>query len=118
MEQYSRRECLEIKDIPSLKQIEGQEDTNKVLVKIGGLMGIKIQNKDISVSHRLPVRKSYQGKVTEPAIIVKFISKDIKELFDRAQKHLKGKTTRNLGYDKEGFIYLNESRTETNCKQN
>ena len=116
MEQNSRRECLEIKGIPSPKQNDGQEDTNKVVVKIGELMGIKVQNDDISVSHRLPVRKTYQGKVTEPAIIVKFISRDIKELLYRARKHLKGKTTRNLGYDKERFIYINESLTETNRK--
>ena len=115
-EQYSRRECLEIKGIPSPKQNEGHEDTNKVVVKIGELMGVKVQNEDISVSHRLPIRKTYQGKVTEPAIIVKFISQDIKELFYGAQKHLKGKTTRNLGCDKECFIYINESLTETNRK--
>ena len=72
MEQYLRRECLEIKGIPPPRH-DGQEDTNKVVVKIGELMGIEVQDKDISVSHRLPDRKTYQGKVAEPAIIVKFI---------------------------------------------
>ena len=116
MEQYSHRECLEIEGITSPKQNEGQEDTNKVVVKIGELMVIKVQNEDISVSHCLPVKKTYQGKVTEPAIIVKFVSRDLKKLFCPARKHLKGKTTRNLGYDKERFIYINESLTKTNRK--
>ena len=73
-------------------------------------MGINIQNKDISVSHCLPTGRNstYKGKNTEPAIIVKFISRDVKESFYRAMKHLKGITIRNIGYEKANFIYINE----------
>lgn len=71
------------------------------------LVGIKIHNNDISVSHRLPVGRNltYKGKVTEPAIIVKFVSQDVKDYWTR--KRLKEITTRNLGYEKENFIYIN-----------
>ena len=68
MEQYSRCECLEIKGIRSPKQNEGQEDTDKIVVKIGELMGIKVQNEDIFVSHRLPVRKTYQGTLFQETL--------------------------------------------------
>ncbi len=77
-EQYSRRQCLEIRGIEQPRSSEGSESTNTVVIKLGSLMGINIQSKDISVSHRLPIRQMLNGKVTEPGIIVKFISGDIK----------------------------------------
>ena len=116
MEQYSQHECLEIKGIPSPKQNDNREDTNKVITTIGELMGVTLQNKDISVSHRLPVRRTYHGKASERTINVKFISRDIKDSFYRARKNLKGLTTRNLGYTENHFIYINESLTESNRK--
>jgi hypothetical protein len=79
-------------------------------------MGVNIEHKDISVSHRIPVSKLYQGREIEPTIIVKFVSRDTKELFYRARKHLKDKTTRNLEYDKANKIYINKSLTEADRK--
>ena len=49
MEQYSRRECLEIKGIPSPKQNDSREDTNKVITKIGELMGVTLS----AIAYRL-----------------------------------------------------------------
>ena len=49
-EQYSRRECLEISGI--LKKIK--EDTNQIVIDIGEMLGVKITEDDLSVSHRLP----------------------------------------------------------------
>ena len=65
-EQYSRRECLEISGIP----FQESENTNDIVIEIGKLVGIQIQEEDISVSHRLPVT---DGCRSTPAIIVKFI---------------------------------------------
>ncbi|CAB4043860.1 Hypothetical predicted protein [Paramuricea clavata] len=45
LEQYSRRECLEIQGIP-LKNID---DTNSIVVNVGELMGINIKEEDISL---------------------------------------------------------------------
>jgi hypothetical protein len=42
-------------------------------------MGVNVDQRDISVSHRLPVRKVYNGKENEPSIIVKFACRDTKE---------------------------------------
>ena len=42
-------------------------------------MGVNVDQRDISVSHRLPVRKVYNGKEKEPSIIVKFACRDTKE---------------------------------------
>ena len=48
MEQCSRRECVKIQVIP----VSEQEDTNKIVMKMGELMGIEIKKDAISVSHR------------------------------------------------------------------
>ena len=75
LEQYSRRECLEIQGIPVLES----EDTNKLVMKVGELVGVPIEQDHISVSHRLPTSTKYKGKKAEPAIIVKFVRRDVKE---------------------------------------
>jgi hypothetical protein len=49
-QQYSRRDCVEIAGLP----VEPDEDTNALTIKVGSLMGIHIDEKDISISHRLP----------------------------------------------------------------
>ena len=108
MEQYSQRECIEIKGVPLPDVNTGREDTDNHVMKIGKLMGVNIEHKDISVSRHMPVSKLYKGREIEPTIVVKFVSRNTKELFYRARKHLKDKTTGNLGYDKANKIYINE----------
>ena len=66
LEQYSRKDCIEIRGIPAATA--GQpENTNEIVVELGKCMGLEIEKEDISVSHRPPIRK--KGKF--PAIIVK-----------------------------------------------
>jgi chromosome segregation ATPase len=110
LEQYSRRECLEIQGIP----LKNFDDTNSIVVNVGELMGINIKEEDISVSHRLPIRSNYRGKQADPTIIVKFVRRHTKEIFYRARKELKNKTSKDLGYVKTNSIYINESLTEKN----
>ena len=104
MEQYSRRECVKIQGIP----VSEQEDTNKIVMKMGELMGIEIKKDDISVSHRLPTSHKYKGKKTVPAIIVKFVRRDAKEML------LKDCTTCDLGFPSESRIFIKESLSEGN----
>jgi hypothetical protein len=82
LEQYSRRECLEIQGIP----LKNFDDTNSIVVNVGELMGINIKEEDISVSHRLPIRSNYRGNKADPTIIVKFVRRHTKEIFYRARK--------------------------------
>ena len=112
MEQYSRRECLEIQGIPASSEVE--MSSNKTVVKIGELMGIDIDEDDISVSHRLPVSSKYKGKTHDPKIIVKLIRRDVKEQFYRSRKELKNVTTQHLGYSVANHIFVNESLTGMN----
>ena len=49
VEQYSRRECVEISGLPE----EPNENTNALAIKVASLMGLNFSEKDISISHRL-----------------------------------------------------------------
>ena len=115
MEQYSRRDCLELHGIPVRADIDdNREDTNKIVTKIGELMNVQIGDEDISISHRLPQSKKYQGKRGEPPIIVKFTRREVKDRFYRARKKLRNITTQDLGFESSKHIYVNESLTEQN----
>ena len=83
-------------------------------MKVGELVGVEIEQDHISVSHRLPASSKYNGKKAEPAIIVKFVRRDVKERFYKSRKHLKDCTTHNLGVASKKHIYINESSTESN----
>ena len=114
LEQYSRRECVEIHGIPLPKSTDVKENTNEIVVKIGHLMGVDVKEEDISVSHRLSTSKNYKGNRSTPAIIAKFVRRDVKECYYRGRKKLKGRTTQDLGLDVKNNIYINESLTESN----
>jgi hypothetical protein len=114
LEQYSRREYVEIQGIPAPDH-PTKESTNDIVMKIARkFMDIDITEEDISVSHRLLVNKGYKGNRIEPAIIVKFVRRDTKVAFYRARSKFKNKTTRDLGYQAANGIYINESLTEMN----
>ena len=68
-----------------------REDTNNIVIKVAEKVGVRIVEEDISVSHRLPMSKSYkgQGRTETAPIIVKFVRRDIKEKFYRARKQMK-----------------------------
>ena len=107
-EQYSRRECLEIQGIPlPSKDSQHIEDTNKIVIQVGELMGVQIQAEDISISHRLPLSSKYKGKRRLSAIIVKFVRRSTKEAYYRKRKDLHAFTTKDLGFKEENHIYVN-----------
>lgn len=126
MQQYTRRECCEIAGIP----MQPGEDTNDIVVRIGSLMGLELEESDISVSHRLPV-PSYSSRMNNsstsrprspgpalqlPKIIVKFVRRDAKEKFFKGRKFLRGKSTADLGLSRfsENKIYVSESLSPRN----
>ena len=109
LEQYSRRECLEIRGIP----VREDEDTNEIVKKVGNLVDVEIEDEDISISHRLPMRKN---STYDPAIIVKFTRRDIRNELYEAKKELRNKSTKDLGLGRhqEKKIYLCENLTQRN----
>ena len=63
MEQYTRRECLEIRGVP----VQPDENTNQIISNIRELIDVDVSDNDKAVSHRLAVEKrksnSYSSKV-------------------------------------------------------
>ena len=108
--QYTRRDCLEIRGIPETKD----EDTNSIVKRVGDLMDIYLGDEAISISHRIPVSKNYKGKNSMPAVIVKFVRRDVKDRFYKARTKLKDCTIRDLDYGEDNQIYINECLTERN----
>ena len=118
-EQYSRRECLEIKGIP----VDRNEDTNEIVRQVADVMDISIQEEDISISHRLPPGKQWKDKdgfvhqPDPPAIIAKFVRRDDAIAIYRSRYKLKGKTTGDIvGLSQTQMragnnIYIQESLT-------
>ena len=107
LQQYQRRDCLEIIGIPSLPN-----DRPKELVKELGSM---LNDNDISTAHRLPSTKKIQDR-----IIVKFVRRDKREEIYKARKLLLGKLTdclplvnAEIGKSVSQFtkVFINESLT-------
>ena len=113
LEQYTRKECVEIRGIPVVAT-PSEEQTNNIVTNVGKLLGMDITQNDISVSHQMPQSQKHKGKPGPPAIIVKFTRCDVKDNFYHARKQLKDLTTQDLGYSKKNKIYLAESLTERN----
>ncbi|XP_028518224.1 uncharacterized protein LOC114576195, partial [Exaiptasia diaphana] len=89
LEQYSRRDCLEIRGIPQSRD----EDTDEIAKKVGELIDVDLEYDDISTSHRLsegPQTRSDGVQVKRiPAIIVKFTKRSARDEFYQARKRLK-----------------------------
>lgn len=51
-------ECLDVQGIPILRD----EDTNKLVSKVGDLVDVDIKTDDISISHQLPAPNSNAAK--------------------------------------------------------
>ena len=96
-EQYSRRECIEIRGIPTTPS----EDTDEIVKNVGKLIDVVIDKSDISVSHRIPVRSTQTaqsgGNMPTPVIIVKFVKRDTRDKVYKARAKLKNHTTADLG---------------------
>lgn len=116
LEQYSRRDCLEIRGIP----VTDDEETDEIVEKVGDLIDVNIDRNDISISHRLSdkaiTRKDGTIFKRDPAIIVKFTKRSTREDFYHARKKLHKRTTRDIGYNRqrEHPIFICESLTASN----
>lgn len=114
LEQYVRRECVEIRGIP-LPSSQSKEDTNEIVLKVANLMDVDIEDRDISISHRLRNSESYKGKGNKcPPIIVKFVRRITKDKFYKARRKLNDLSTKDLGYPIAQRIFIAESLTQKN----
>lgn len=77
MEQYSRRDCVEIKGIPVNK------NTDDVVIDVAKLMDVPLKSEDISISHRLPQSKNSKY---HPIIMAKFTSRKARYMLQKLKE--------------------------------
>ncbi|CAH3024209.1 unnamed protein product, partial [Porites evermanni] len=109
LDQYTRRDCTEIRGIP-LPEEPSEEDTNDIVIQLSEKIGVPMERNDISTSHRIPSAKH----LMEPAIIVKFVGHKVRENFYLARKRLKSVSTADLRFSEANKIYINKSLTQKN----
>ena len=114
LEQYSRRDCFEIRGVP----VPDLESTDAAVVKMAECIAVELDENDISTSHRLPMRKktSSQSKRPEqPPAITKFISRDKRDELYWAKSKLKNLTSADLGYrGTANKLFISENLTRYN----
>ena len=112
LQQYTRRNNLEITGIPH----EEDEDTDNIVVKLAATLGVNISSSDIDISHRLPRKHNHQvrNQPSPAPIIVKFVRRSLRNYIYSARKHLRGVSTRDVGFQSNNRIYINENLTPAN----
>lgn len=106
LEQYGRRNMLEINNIPQKEN----ENIRKIITAIACAMKIEDfnYNLDVDVTHRL------QSKLTVPPIIIMFKDRTKRNNFYEKRKFLKGITLKDLSelnFVEDQPIFINESLT-------
>jgi formate dehydrogenase maturation protein FdhE len=87
IQQYSRRDCIEIVGIPRLPR----DNPRKLFKELCSLIDIELEDHEISTVHRLP-----DTKKTKNRMIAKLVRRDMKDRIYQSKKKLVGKTTRTL----------------------
>ncbi len=80
VQQYLRRDCLEIAGIP----IVPLDDPNSLVSEVCSAMDIELQNDDISIAHRLPSTTKVKDR-----IIVKFVKRSKRDEIYKHRSKLK-----------------------------
>lgn len=103
MENYSRRNCIEIQGVPE----ERDEDVLDVIKKVGNALDTNITEDMVDACHRLG-RRTDEKKPR--GIIVKFVRRmDKEQLMKKRQQRKRDFSTRHLGLPSDTPVYLNDS---------
>ena len=111
VQQYSRRDCLEITGIPILPE----ENPKQLIKEIGTLIDVNVEDANLAAAHRLPDTKNVKHR-----LIVKFVHRDKREEMYKKRRNLIGKKISNLpsvqaamglAATSSNNIHINESLT-------
>jgi len=98
LEQYGRRENLEIHGVP----VSSGDNTNQIVHKVAKIMDVRLSESQISTSHRLLVSQKVKNKspvrkgndyLQHPSIIVQFSNRDKRNELLAKRKMLSSATT-------------------------
>ncbi|XP_070539492.1 uncharacterized protein [Ptychodera flava] len=111
LDQYIRRENIEIRGIPELPN----ENTDSISLKVVQLIAKDVTGADIDVSHRIKKRQPPGNERTNtrfpPSIIVRFTSRKVRDSVYKQRKNLSWFKTSDLGYEVENDIFTNDNLT-------
>ncbi len=111
LEQYSRRDCIEVSGVP----LQRDEDAEQSIINIGKVIGIDVDREDIQACHRINSKPN-------AAIICKFVNRKLKEAFMKNKREITRmeSISEKLGFSSESNsggslkLFLNESLTRRN----
>ena len=101
---YPRRDCVEFKEVPYTPNSDGRENCKEVITNICKELHLWLPEMAISTAHRLNQRANRVGPAP---IIVKFVSRDIRNDVYQLRHHIKEKTKWRLYGTRK--LYINES---------
>ena len=108
LEQYGRRQNLEIIGIPQ----RVDEDTNSIVIEVPKMMGVKVLPEQISTSYRMAVNpKKNSDQIANPPIIARFTNRDVKNQIYANRKLARSIDLRNFSISGTENIYVNENLT-------
>ena len=111
IEQYNRRQNLELQGVPVRKD----EDVTQITLDLISKLDVDIKEEDISIAHRLPVKQRYgrtrlTKSVNHPTIIVRLVSRQIRnEIFD---KRFNAKMIEDFPVEGMEKLFINENLTQ------
>ena len=82
LEQYGRRENLEIHGVPTMRK----ESTNQIVKTVAKTLNVQLDERHISTSHRL--KQNEEDTRQHPSIIVRFTNRDKRNEIFRKRKML------------------------------
>lgn len=106
-QQYLRVNNLIIDGLPQTET----EDTGKLVIKLGEMMGVGLDEKDIDISHRLPFNRN---KKQHAPVIVKFVRRTVKMDFLKKKTRLKDIPSNKIVNGASGKIFIYEHLTKRN----
>ena len=98
-EQYSRRNNVELSDIP--KSI-CDEDLENTVINICKEYGIVVEARNIEGFHRLPLSRNSRGR--DKKVIVKFVNRKYAEALLKDKKRISGKNVEHLHVINKVFV--------------
>lgn len=105
LQQHTRKSNVLISGVP----LTPKENVYIILKRIAELLNIQYNRYDVSVAHRLPVRK---GDSRPPSIVVCFVSRSVKAEWIEARKARKTLTAQELHTSfSDQQVYINEHLT-------
>ena len=110
LEQYGRRQNLEIVGVPEKED----ENTNAIVLEVAKMLDVDIMSSHISTSHRLPKKKaSSRNNSGSSPIIVRFTSRDIRNQIYANRKMARFVDLKNFSVSDTKNIFVNENLTPT-----